>query len=109
MNPSALPEDFRRSLTAWARRPPVISPSGARRRVVERLRPAVSPPRTRLLAAAAAAVTLAGVWLAARADRVHQPAPGLATSPIAAPAAAPMVVMRLSSGTTLYVTLPTKP
>ena len=109
MNPSALPEDFRRSLTAWARRPPATSPRDARRRVAARLRPVVSPPRTRLLAAAAAAVTLAGIWRAARADRIHEPAPGLATSQIAAPAPAPMVVMRLSSGTTLYVTLPAKP
>jgi hypothetical protein len=63
-----------------------------------------------LLAAAAAAVTLAGVWLAARADRFQHIAPPPAAQSSPGPeAAAPMVVMRLSSGTTLYVTLTPKP
>ncbi len=107
MSPPDVPEDFRRSLTDWSRRPPGASAAEARRRVAARLRPEVARPTSRLLAAAAAVVTLAGVWLAARADRFHEIPPP--SAPQVSEASPPMVVMRLSSGTTLYVTLPSKP
>lgn len=101
--PNDLPESLRRELAEWTRRPPSASPAEARRRVAARLRPEAVRPRTRLLAAAAAAVALAGVWLAGRADRFAAFVPAGVHE--AAPAATPVVVMRLSSGTTLYVTL----